>query len=62
MAAAPILRACPLDRDEAKLRQIRIIRKGDTRMSPLAPLGMDQPVSAGGWTSSWAKTSSIAAP
>jgi len=30
MAAAPILRACALDRDEAKLRQIRIIRKGGT--------------------------------
>jgi hypothetical protein len=30
MAAAPILRACPLDRDDAKLRRIRIIRKGST--------------------------------
>ena len=35
MAAAPVLRACPLDRDEAKLRQIRIIRKGDTWTSCL---------------------------
>jgi hypothetical protein len=25
-----ILRACPLDRDDAKLRQIRITRKGST--------------------------------
>jgi hypothetical protein len=30
MAAVPILRVCPLDRDEAKLRQIRITRKGST--------------------------------
>jgi hypothetical protein len=30
MAAAPILRPCPLDRDDVKLRQIRIIRKGGT--------------------------------
>jgi hypothetical protein len=35
MAAAPILRACALDRDDAKLRQFRIIRKGGTWTSCL---------------------------